>query len=220
MKKIVLYGLLITMLSLSACAGGSNNVSNQTPDSEELASETPTPTGVTSETENASSTPETNSSISVDKGLFDVTLNLPASFFEGTSPEDVIKNAKDEGITATPNDDGSYAYKMSKAKHGEMMSDMAEGIESSVAEILSEKTYASVSNVEYNADFTEFNVTADKTAFESNFMDSFAILTFGLQGTMYQTFNGTPDNKVTINVVDTATKEVFKTTVYPDALNQ
>ena len=61
----------------------------------------------------------------------------------------------------------------------------------------------------------------DKAAFENSF-DGSTVLGIGLQGSMYQLFNGAnPDDyKVTISTKDEATQEVFGEVIYPDALEE
>lgn len=59
----------------------------------------------------------------------------------------------------------------------------------------------------------------NKEAFEDGF-DSLSTFSVWFSGALYQAFNGADVDKlsVTINVVDDATNETFKTIKYPEAL--
>jgi len=59
----------------------------------------------------------------------------------------------------------------------------------------------------------------DRAAYENSF-DGFAALGLGLQGMFYQAFDGVPSDKlkVTINIQDESTGEIFNTVVYPDQM--
>lgn len=162
---------------------------------------------------------EENQSVDVDKGLLSVKLTIPASMFEGEDIDKVIDEAKKEGIKVTKNNDGSLTYKMSKAKHKEMMKEMKANIAKSVEETKKSDDYTSIKDITYNDNFSEFTLVVDKAKYE-NSMDGFAAIGLGMSGMMYQLYNGVdPDKyKVTINIKDQATNKVFDTLVYPDDL--
>jgi hypothetical protein len=196
MKKVVSLFLASMMMLLVACSA--EKTDNQSKEKEKSK----------------------NEAVQVDKGLLNVTLTLPASMFEGQNVDQVIADAQKDGIKATKNADGSVTYKMSKAKHKEMIQEMKKGVIESVNEIKSGKDYTSIKDITYNDDFSEFTLIVDKSAYE-NSMDGFAVLGLGMSGMMYQLFNGvkSEDYKVTIQVKDETTEEIFDQVVYPDALN-
>lgn len=164
---------------------------------------------------------QNDESLNVDKGLMNVEITLPASMFEGEEIESVLKEAEEEGIKATQNEDGTVTYKMSKAKHKEMMAEMAEGIKETVAEMKNGEDYPSIQDVTYNKDYTEFTVVVDKEAYENSF-DGFATMGLAMSGMFYQLYDGVnPDDyQVLIKVKDAATNEVFAETLYPDDLEE
>ncbi|MED1607727.1 hypothetical protein P4U90_20615 [Cytobacillus kochii] len=160
--------------------------------------------------------------VNVDKGLLNVELTLPASFFEGEDIDTVIAEAKKEGVSeVTKNEDGSLTYKMPKSEHKKMMTEMGTSITDSIEEMKSSEDYVSIKDVTHNKSFTEFTLLVDKESYE-NSMDGFAIFGLGLQGSMYQMFNGAnpEDYKVTVSVKDEVTEEVFDEVIYPDALEE
>ena len=99
------------------------------------------------------------------------------------------------------------------------MKEMGTTIDESLEEMKSSGNYPSIKDITHNNDFTEFTLIVDKAAFENSF-DGFVVLGLGLQGSMYQIFNGAnaDDYKVTISAKDEATQEVFSEVIYPDAL--
>lgn len=160
--------------------------------------------------------------IEVEKGLLNVEITLPASMFEGQDLDTVISEAKKDGVDEiTKNDDGSLTYKMSKARHTEMMNEMKDSVLEAIEETKTSGDFASIKDVTYNKDFSEFTMIVDKEKFQNSF-DGFAAMGFGLQGMYYQLFNGVNSNnyKVTINIKDEASGEVLDTVVYPDAFNE
>lgn len=157
-------------------------------------------------------------SVEVDKGLFNVEVTLPASMFEGDDPEKVIADAKADGVSEVEkNPDGSFTYKMSKAKHKEMMKELEKGIVESLEEMKTSGDFASIKDITHNDSFKEFTLVVDKAAYE-NSMDGFSIFGLGISGMMYQLYSGESekDVKVTISVKDQTSQEVFETVVYPD----
>ncbi|RHW36687.1 hypothetical protein D1B33_09815 [Lysinibacillus yapensis] len=159
------------------------------------------------------------SGVSVDKGLLNVEVTVPASFIEGEDIDTVIAEAEEDGAKeVTKNEDGSITYKMSKSDHKKMMTEMGTSITDAIEEMKSSGDYVSIKDITHNKSFTEFTLLVDKASFENSF-DGFAILGLGFQGSMYQLFNGeNPDNyKVTITVKDESTQEVIDEVIYPDA---
>lgn len=160
--------------------------------------------------------------LEVDKGLLNVEITLPASMFKDKDAETVIADAKKDGVEEViSNSDGSFTYKMSKAKHKEMLEAMKTSVIETVEEIKSSEDFPSIEDATSNKDFTEFTLVVDKEKFENSF-DAFAAMGLGISGIYYQTFNGVKEDKVkaTINVKDKTSGETIDTIVYPDDLNQ
>lgn len=199
MKKLTYIFLLISVIFLTACSA---NESANSENTAEQKQEQPKDSGV-----------------NVDKGLLNVEVTVPASFFEGADLDQVIADAKKEGAKeVTKNEDGSLTYKISKSDHNKMMDEMGTSITDSLEEMKTSGDYASIKDITHNKKFTEFTLVVDKAAFENSF-DGFAVLGIGFQGALYQAFNGenADDYKVTVFVQDEATKEVFDEVIYPDA---
>lgn len=164
-------------------------------------------------------TEETNGSVAVDKGLLNVEVTIPASFLEGEDIDVVVAEAKEDGIKEVKkNDDGSVTYKMSKAKHKEMIQEMKTNVTEYVDDLINNEDFASIKDIKHNKDFSEFTLEVDKEAFENSF-DGFAAMGLGMTGMFYQLFNGVDSEKlnVTIDTVDHSSGEVFATVSYPEA---
>ena len=170
------------------------------------------------EAQKESATDNEEQGIEVDKGLLDVELTLPAEFFDGQTPEEIEVSAKEQGVKEVKiNEDGSVYYKMGKSDHKKMMNELETSIKESMVELVTSGEAASFKDIEYNKDFTEFDVTVDREAYE-NSMDAFMIFTFALSGSFYNAFDGENKDeiKITVNMIDAKTNEVFDTTVFPD----
>ena len=191
MKKL-LFGLTMAALLLAACGDD--------------------------EAKKESATNNEEQGIEVDKGLLDVELTLPADFFEGQTKEEIEASAKEQGAKEVKvNEDGTVYYKMSKSDHKKMMKELEKSIKDSMEELVTSGDAPSFKEIKYNKDFTKFDVKVDREAFE-NSMDGFMIFTFAMSGSFYNAFDGEnmDDLKITVNMIDAATNEVFNTTVFPD----
>ena len=110
MKRLLAAILVLAMvLSLCACGEQKTTSQNEQPPAESMADTT----------DSSEST-----AIEVDEGLLNVEVTLPASFFEDESEEEIKAAAEENGFSkCTINEDGSVTYKMTKAKHKEMLAE-------------------------------------------------------------------------------------------------
>ena len=209
MKKVFASMLAAAFaLSLAACGG--------TPASSAAASAA-APSAVSQSASAASSGAASGGEIEVDKGLLNVTITLPASFFtlldvsgDGSyTAQTFADKATDSRLKdVTVHEDGSLSFSISKSEHKAMMDEMRQQILGSGEEL--KESFPSVKSLEGTDDCTHFTLRVDRAAYENSF-DAFALLTVQMQGLMYQAFNGTPDSAVVAEAVDDATGEVIAT---------
>lgn len=213
---------MFAMIISSGCAkttadvNGENNtvVSTTEQPKAEISKSTNQPASAVSTTE--------VKSIEVDKGILNVKVTLPATMFNGANLDEVISKAKSDGVDeVVKNDDGSLTYKMSKAKHSEMLKQMEASILKSNDDMKNSGNFKSIKDITTNKSFSEYTITVDQAAFK-NSMDGMVGLGVAMTGMYYQLFNGaSADNyKVTISLKDVATGVVFDTIVYPDVLKK
>jgi hypothetical protein len=195
--RIFTYAIIVLLMTfLASCSSsGENNVSNGENSKEQK--------------------------VDVDKGLLSVVITLPASMFEDKDANTVIADAKKEGIEVTKNEDDSFTYKMSKAKHKEMMAEIEKSINETIDETVNSEDFVSIKDITHNNSFTEFTLVVDKGSYE-NSMDSFAALGLGMSGMMYQLYNGVDSDEyiVTISLKDQTSQEVFDEIIYPDDMKE
>ncbi|MCV9886702.1 hypothetical protein [Metabacillus halosaccharovorans] len=206
MKRYTYLFMMLLSLLLVAC--GNNDQENNASNNKESAKQKDEQTE--------------DESVDVKKGLLNVEVTLPASMFEGEDIDTVIADAKKEGVKeVTKNEDGSLTYKMSKAKHKEMMEELKTGILETIEETKNSEDYVSIKDITHNDSFSEFTLVVEKSAYEDS-MDGFAAFGLGISGMYYQLYNGVdPDDyKVTIFLKDEASQEVFDEIVYPDDLEE
>lgn len=204
-KRIIF--ILIAIVFLVACGS---------PAEESEEADTTNEQGVeTSETED-------EEGIEVDKGLLNVEVTLPSSFFEEDDLAKIEAEMKEEGnADVTQNDDGSITIKMSKKDHKEMMKEMEEDFIETITEIIEDDELASIQDITYNKDFAELKMIVEKEAFE-NSLDGFATLSLGFGSLFYQAFDGKDIEKEEVHIllIDEATNEAFEEITYPDALDE
>ena len=190
MKKTIFFALsIIICLSLVGC-GGSSNDTQQNIEEDSKSEET--------------------QSIEVDEGLLNVEITVPPDFLEeGTTQETLDETAKEEGIKSIPlNDDGSATYIMSKSKHDEMMAGIRESIDESMAEMIDPETYPTFVEVTSNDDYTHFTVKLSSN--EVGLSESISVLGFYMLGGLYNAFNGTPVDDVTVSFVNADTGDIIQ----------
>ncbi len=193
----VLKGLLAVLLGVSL-AGCSNNGTAGT-DEPETTDETQT--------------------IEVDEGLINVTITLPASFFEmmETTPEEYVSSQAEEARFKETklNDDGSVDITMSKKDYKDLMSGLSESIDNSLQELVDDtENYPNIIGVKVNDDYSKFTVTVDSG--EVTMMDGFTAILFYYLGGMYQMFGGSKTPQVIVeyvnkdgDVIETANSDGF-----------
>ncbi len=156
--------------------------------------------------------------LNVDKGLRNVEVTLPQSFFEESTEAEILSAAEEEGFSdAKINEDGSVTYKMSKSKHKELMTEMKQEMVTSIEEMVTSGDYPSIKEISYNKKFDEFDIKVKRAEYENSF-DGFAILGLVFSGAYYSAFDGKSgdDLKLTFNMIDAETNEVYDSSVYPE----
>lgn len=200
MKKFISLVLSTTMcLPLMACGGNSDD-SQQT------------------EMENTESQEETQT-VEVDEGIFDVEITVPADFLEeGTTQDDLDAIAEESDFkSVTLNDDGSATYVMTKAQHEKMMAELKESINQSLAEMIDPETYPSFSAITANDSFTQF--TVELTTNEVGLAESMSVIAFYVLGGMYNAFNGTPVDDISVRFINAETGELIQEAHSSEAVN-
>lgn len=201
-----LISVLLLSLVVAACGG---NESEKSQEDDQKSDE-------------AEASSADNESVKVDKGLLNVEVTFPASFFEDEDYSHVEDQAKADGVgEVIKNDDGSVTFKMSKATHQELLTEAEEGINEFIEELKTNAEFESIEDVTANSTYSEFSLVVNQETFE-NSLDRFAALGLGIQGLYYQLFDGVnPDDyEVTISLESTDTGEVFDTIVFPEALEE
>lgn len=140
---------------------------------------------------------------------------------EGVDEASIEAEAKKQGIHEVVfNDDNSITYVMDKSTHQKLLADMKANIDESINSLIDgETSIESFSRIEYNNDFTEFNVYVDGQQY--NEMDSISAIQFYILGGFYQVINGVDSEKtdVTVKFIDKDTGTVLNTANSSEALN-
>ena len=204
-KHLIVMLIVLSLAALTACGSEQSNVKKDK---------------TVKDKEKTTESSKKEGSVEVNKGLFNVEITLPASFFEGEDIDQVITKAKADGVNEViKNADGSLTYKMSKSQHKKMMAEMESSILNTIQETKTSGDFVSIKDIRNNKSFSEFTIVVNKAAFE-NSLDSFASLGLGITGMFYQVFSGikAEDCKVTVNYMDQVDSKIFNTVVFPDDL--
>lgn len=202
MKKVLYLPLLCVVLSITACGGSSTNDKNET----SLAENTATTISTTEQSVPEKETSSSNN-LEVEKGVFDVTINIPAEYMGETTQEELDKNAKEEGYKAVLNDDGSVTYTMTKKQHKEMMKELEESLNKSLTEMVASEDYPNITDIKTNSNYTEFIITTKSN--ELDLAESLSTLAFYMYGGMYNMFNGTPVDNVHIEFINADSGDII-----------
>lgn len=159
--------------------------------------------------------------MNVDKGLFSVEITIPSSFFKDESEEEIQANAKENGFKkCTINEDGSVTYKMTRAKHKEMMYEMKEDLDELVSGMINgENAVESFKKIEYTDDLSKFDIYVERAKYTT--FDALNAFTLYLSGAYYQAFSGKDSSEidVVVNFIDEATNETIESGSYHDFMD-
>lgn len=197
--KFLLSLLLACSLVLSSCG----NTKQDTSKPQNTTSEETTEAETTKAQPESSSESETYGSedggIAVDKNLLtvDITL-LPASAeLFGITDADVGETTA--GNKIKKNSDGSYTITMTKARHKEMMAEIAKSINDGIQEMIDSPDYR-FTDIKPNKDFTNFRITT--TGNELNLQEMMTAMLFYIYSAMYNNINGKDVDNVHLEYVN------------------
>lgn len=195
MKKLIAMLLLAAMLlSLAACG-------------ETKPTESAVSAGkIETETQEAAAVPEPTAEPVADT----VTIELPAGFFDGMTEDEIIANAKEEGVLeCVIAKDGVVSYTITKEKQAEMIAEMQESLEELKDELLDEAQGISFTDIRFSDDYTAVTVTADPLRY--NTMEQMYAYPLYMMGLFCQAFSGTPlmDIAVTVTIVNEENGQVM-----------
>lgn len=204
MKRMIAF-MLAVVIGLSCCACGGAAASKSGSDA------------ASGEAGGASSTVST---IDVDKGLFNVTITLPADFLDEEKTQadyDAIVKETNGLKSITLNEDGSATYVMTKKRHKEMLQDLADSYHESLDEMVSSEDYPNITAITVNDDFTNFTVTTKSTSL--GLMESLSILIFYMEGGMYGAMSGVTPENIHVDFVNADTGEIIDSADSANATN-
>ena len=212
MKRKLLALLLLVTVSATvvACKGNeteSAGTTTETDVSNETETTVPEPTQTDTENDEAVSSLDALGDVEVEKELFDVNLTIPAEYVGELSQEELEQRATDGGFQITVNDDGSATYTMTKSQHKELLAEMAEEIDSSLSDMVTDESYPNVTDVKANEDFTSFTVTTRSTALDMS--ESMSLLAFYMYGGMYGIFSGETPENIHVDFVNAESGEII-----------
>lgn len=226
MKKVV--SVLLFLLILSGCASakpteeskntqatGSQQVtkasSEYTPDDQKQDAPVENV-----EVEQEPAPAETENDVHESVGLLEslsgtVEFTVPAGMFDsddnngplGDHPENT-----DGVISVTENEDGSCTMVLTKAKHAEMMQELAKNIDDSLQEMIDPETMPTLVGISAQNNYTEFVVTISSN--EVGLQESIVAFSLYIYGGMYNIFNGTPADDVAVYFVNQASGELIQ----------
>ncbi|KAB1438380.1 hypothetical protein [Candidatus Galacturonibacter soehngenii] len=219
MKKVIVLVLIVcivfTSCSTKDTSTSETEVNTQTTNSKKTETKSETESDTESRTEaemnsEIDDTIETIGEVEVDKRLLTIEIVIPAEYMEGTSQEDLDTSSLESGfISATLNADGSATYVMTKDTHNKYMEELKTQLTSEINEMVGSTDYPNISSIEINDDYTEFNITTTST--ELSMSESFSVIAFFMYGGMYNMFNGTKTDNITVNFINADSGELINT---------
>lgn len=212
MKKKLVLLLLLTSLTMSACSPKSESTEpiGETSSIDASIDNTELSGNDALESEHLSD-PKTIDTADDASNLFTVEIHIPQNFVGETTQNELDQTAQQNGYDSiTLNDDGSANYIMSKKKHNEMMDDMKNRLNDTLAEMVGSEDYPNFTNIETNEDFTDFAISTKSTELGLN--ESITVMLFYMYGGMYNLYNNTPVDNVKVTFINADTGEVISTT--------
>lgn len=132
-----------------------------------------------------------------------IELTVPADFLdEGTTQEslDAEVSKADGFISAKINADGSATYVMTEERHNDLMTELGQNIDTELANMADSSDYPNIVSVSASNDYTTFTVTLSTDTV--GLQESIMVMAFYMYGGMYNAFNGTPADNVSVQFVN------------------
>ena len=133
-----------------------------------------------------------------------VEITVPKSFLAPDSGEinydEIINKAKENGVKdVVINEDGSITYKMDKAQHDKMMTELRKNVKDTFDELINGEDFPSIKEIKSNESFSEIEVVVDRERFE-NSLDGIGILGIVFPSMLYQVFDGVDPENCKVNI--------------------
>lgn len=202
-KSLLLAIMIVFLTSCGAKQEAASSTSMQTIELIQVESQA-------SDQKNLSNDLNNLGNINVEQNLFTVTLNIPKDFVGDTTQEELDNIGKEKGFHSIKlNNDGSATYVMTQAQHDQMMSEYRNQINGELSKLISSENYPNFTKIESNNDFTEFIITTKSK--ELDLTESFSVMQFYVYSGLYNIFNGTTAENVTIIFKNSDTGEIIHT---------
>lgn len=210
MKKKVIAITTILTVGLVACG---NDVATET------LSASIAETTVLNETEPTTTqlNLEDLGKISVEKELFDVTLNIPSDFIGESTQEELDEKAEKIGYKVTLNNDGSATYVMTKIQHKQLMQEITESINQSLSQMVESEEYPNITKITANHDFTSFTIVTKSEKLD--LAEAFSTIGFYMYGGLYHIFNGSSVDNIHVEFVNADSGKIISSSDSKDANN-
>lgn len=157
------------------------------------------------------STPSPTPAVQVDEGQQTIDITVQRSLVAGdteTTDDQIVQAAKDKGMTAVVNPDGSVTYTMTRAQQKQMLDETKVNVQDSIAGFVNDPEN-SFTAVEVNDEMSQFTVKVDAARYSP--LETLYGVVFYVSGGLYQQFAGVDSDAVdvTVEYVDDATGEVL-----------
>lgn len=163
-----------------------------------------------SSNEDADQNIDSGAKVEVDKGLIDVTLNIPPDLVGDTTQEELDATCKEKGFKSIVlNDDGSATYTMTKEQHKKLMEEYKIQIDNTINEMIGSEDYPNITSIEANDNYTEFTVATKNK--ELDMAESFSAMSFYMYGGIYNAFNGENVENISVTFINADSGDVIET---------
>lgn len=163
----------------------------------------------------------TGSGVAVDENILTVDITLPGSFFTDVDMTtfDTDAYAKEQRFKkAVLNEDGSVTVTMTKARHREVLDEMAKSADDSYSKMVQSEDTPYITEIKHSDSFDTVDITVDSAGYdEAGLSAAFVPLTVYMPAAFYQSFAGV-NIQCEINIVNAETGEIIDSVIYPDAL--
>ena len=150
------------------------------------------------------------SGVDVDKRLFDVTMTISKDYMDGITREEMVDILVEQyGFkSATLNEDGSVTFVMTKVQHKEMLDEIRQSINDSLAEMVESEEYPNITAVTVNDDYSKFTITTKNEELDS--AESYAVFNMYNYGGEYAVYSGEEVDNIQVDYVNADSGEVIR----------
>ena len=149
----------------------------------------------------------------VAEGTFEVIIPM---YYSGVIEGEIDQQAQGMGIDVIINPDGSRVYTMTEEQQEQFLAEFASDLEEMFHNMANDETFIGLSEIRWSNDYSEVELLVNDEFFADDALGFYALISIGFMSPLYQVFQGNPDAKSLVTLMDEETEETVSSFMCPD----